>query len=280
MDQFWQATHFFGATQVIVVISTHLDDAVLSAWRVLGAAREGPSETQVITVYAGIPPSGLLSSLDRAHGAEESSAWLLRRRSDDAKVLASLGCHPVHLDLLEAQFPAYQVPALREEIDRDPSRFLDIVTDSPAISTDPDELVDVVLAHVPEQHSVVYGPLGVGGHPDHRDLGRAMVRLAGQLPDLRLYADSPYYIWEGLRRGRGRPGSADFLAWLQDVSPTAGSSAQPWKPQLVRLDNGELTAKLEAVRTYATEFPFIEADMTGQGVALDDLRYETVWVPA
>ena len=264
---------------MIVVISTHLDDAVLSAWSTLAAARDASSDIQVATMYAGVPRTGLLTSLDRAHGAEESAAWLLRRRSDDAKVLGSLGCRPVHLDLLEAQFPAYEVPALREEIDRNPYRFLSIVMDSPAVSTDPDELADLVLEQVPED-SVVYGPLGLGGHPDHRDLGRAMMRLAWRLPDLRLYADSPYYIWEGLQRGHGRPGSPGFLAWLRDLSPAVGPLAQPWKPHLLRLDNTELTAKLEAVRGYATEFPFIEADMADRGVNLDDLRYETVWVPA
>jgi LmbE family N-acetylglucosaminyl deacetylase len=268
-----------GATRVIVVISTHLDDAVLSAWSTLAGARDESSDLQVVTVYAGVPRTGLLTSLDRAHGAEESAAWLHRRRSDDAKVLGSLGCHPVHLDLLEAQFPAYEVPALREEIDRNPFRFLSTVMDSPAIATDPDELADVVLEQVPEG-SVVYGPLGLGGHPDHRDLGRAMTRLAPRLPNLRLYADSPYYIWEALQRGHGRPGSADFLAWLQGLSPAVGSPARPWRPHLVRLADSELTAKLEAVRGYATEFPFIEADMADHGVDLDDLRYETVWAPA
>src|SRR5687767_13836644 len=75
-----------------LVLSPHLDDAVFSAWHVLARG----ADVLVATVFAGVPQPGFVTSLDRAHGAVESAAWVERRRVEDRDVVALTGCRVVH----------------------------------------------------------------------------------------------------------------------------------------------------------------------------------------
>ena len=85
-----------------VVVSTHLDDAVLSCYRELGP------ETIVVTVFAGIPPPGEPGSWDRRTGATDSTARMRERRTEDIEALALSGSRAVHLDLLTPSTPSYR----------------------------------------------------------------------------------------------------------------------------------------------------------------------------
>lgn len=256
----------------MLVLSPHLDDAVLSAWHVLSS----PGDVRVVTVYGGVPSPGFLTDLDRAHGARESAAWLRRRRDDDRAALALAGREPVHLDLLEVQFPAYRIDRLREAIARDPSHFLSLVVDEPALRTPPETLDALVREHI-HPGLVVVGPAGIGGHPDHRDLAQAAVRLAGEVRQVRLYADSPYYLFDGLPACvTGRPNPA---ADRRVDEALAGLVPHPsgLLPEVVRLDADALAHKFAAMRRYTTEFPSIEADLSRPGRAPEMMAHELYW---
>ncbi len=70
-----------------VVVSPHLDDAVLSAWLVLDS-----KQPRVVTCFAGLP--------DDTGGAGLVHA----RRRENAAALAALGCEDVPLDLLDRRY--------------------------------------------------------------------------------------------------------------------------------------------------------------------------------
>lgn len=261
-----------GEAPTVVVLSPHLDDAALSAWSVLPAA----PRVLVVTVFAGIPDRGFVTDLDRAHGAEESAGWLRLRREQDRAVLARAECEPVHLDLLEVQFPAWRDPATRNRIARDPGRFLEIVAGDPELGTDPDDIAELVLTHIPDD-AVVYGPAGIGHHPDHRDLAAAAVRLTGRVKTLRLYADSPYYFFRGFPSLLGHAANEAADAWVRDALRPLGLDPVMDKAQVVRLDDETLAAKLEALRGYRTEWPLIAGDMERLGIKPQWMRFETFW---
>jgi len=255
-----------------VVLSPHLDDAVLSTWHVVSA----PCEVTVVTVFAGIPEHGFVTDLDRSHGAEESAAWLLRRRREDRAALALAGRTPMHLDLPEIQFPAYRNPAIRDLIAESPEHFIAHVSGQPTLGNDADELAALVEAHIPAA-PVVYGPAGVGGHPDHRDLARAAVSLAVPGREVRLYADSPYYLAYGLPSWvTGTPNPAADALTEQALArlDLAGRSVTRY---VIELDQAAFQQKLAAMRRYQTEIPSIWADLTRAPAGPDAMRYETYW---
>lgn len=255
-----------------VVLSPHLDDAVLSAWNVL--ASEGT--TRVVTVYAGVPEPGFVTDLDRSHQATDSHAWLRRRRADDLAALAVGGCDAVHLNLLEVQFPAYRIPRVREQIARNPSNFLALVVDEPDLHTDPDALVDLVQEHVAGA-DVIYGPAGIGRHPDHRDLAQATVRLADRFREIRLYADHPYYLSHGLPSWiTGQPNhQAD--RWVDGALSALVADPSRLHQHIVHLEPRTFEQKLRAMRCYSTELPWIETDLARLGQGLEVMRHEVSW---
>jgi LmbE family N-acetylglucosaminyl deacetylase len=264
-------THAF-TTPTTVVISPHLDDAVLSAWSVLSSSEP----IRVVTVYAGIPAPGFVTDLDRAHGAHESAAWLRRRRAEDIAALALADCEPVHLDLLEVQFPAYGLPVVRERVARDPSAFLSIVVQESLLRTDPDEIVRLVHDDVPSD-AVVYGPGGIGRHPDHRDVGEAVVRLLGRVREVRLYADSPYYLFRGLPSWLNVVPNSEADEWCVAALPPLVRDCSSLIRRVVRLDDEALESKWAALECYRTELPSIVDDMRRFGISREWMRYETFW---
>src|SRR6478735_10417243 len=86
----------------IVVVSPHLDDAVLGCGRLLAAH---PNAT-VITVYAGAPPAypDPPTDWDALCGFESGDDVLARRRDEDRLALAVLDSTPVWLDFVEHQY--------------------------------------------------------------------------------------------------------------------------------------------------------------------------------
>jgi LmbE family N-acetylglucosaminyl deacetylase len=258
--------------QRTVVLSPHLDDAVLSAWHVLTSA---PSVT-VVTVFAGVPESGFVTDLDRHLGAAESAARVQQRRAEDRKALATAGADPVHLDLLDAQYPAYAREGPRQRVAARPADFVALVADEPALRTGPDTILELVRPHL-DAGTTVYAPAGVGRHPDHRDLARAAMRLAGCVRELWLYADSPYHVRHGLPSwvAEQRNDAADRLT--ETALTDLGLTTSPRGRAVVTLTAEELERKWAALRTYTTEYPTLAGHFNRSPTRPEMARYEVCW---
>ncbi len=100
----------------VVILSPHLDDAVLSCWHVLS----GPADVRVINLFAGLPARGAAPGWwDRR---TEPRAMVSARRAEDAASLALTGREPLNLPLLDRQYrdqdqrPAALLEALRPRL--------------------------------------------------------------------------------------------------------------------------------------------------------------------
>jgi LmbE family N-acetylglucosaminyl deacetylase len=144
-----------------VVVSPHLDDAVFSCFAAVARA------DAVVTVFAGVPPDGLLGDWDAETGATSSAERVNARRAEDRAALALADAEAVHLDLLDRQ----HVLALG------------------GAAASVDEVVEALRPQL-EHATTVHAPTGVE-HPDHRTVREAVLRLR---PDATLYADIPYVL--------------------------------------------------------------------------------------
>jgi LmbE family N-acetylglucosaminyl deacetylase len=125
-----------------LVVSPHLDDAVLSVGQFL-AGRPG---TTVATIFAGYPKVlETQTDYDKLSGFNSAGEAITNRRIEDRLALAHLEAAPVHLDHLDHQYG--------EEPD-----FAAIVEELKALITRVD----------PE---FIAGPLGLL-HPDHSQPAR------------------------------------------------------------------------------------------------------------
>ena len=196
----------------ILVVSPHLDDAVLSCWTVIA----GEGDVTVATVFTAGPNVGVTTSWDRNSGVD-SAERMAQRRDEDAAALALAGRVPLHLGALERQYGGGRVS-------------LDVL--EPCI----------------RDATTVLVPAGTGAiqkNTEHRVVRDAVRRLRR---DCWLYADQPYsnfaqtvrLPWR-LRAGRAmrrsRSGLDPFPVRLSDEE-------QEWKAAAIRCYAGELS-KLE-----------------------------------
>jgi len=150
----------------MLVLSPHLDDAVLSCGRLIGAQ----PDCRVLTVFAGTPGDGaVLTGWDARCGFPDAAGAMRARRRENARAMAVLDARAVDLGELDAQYRRARDPA-----DTLPG------------------LLAPWLAR--EAGGMVVAPLGLF-HEDHVLLADAVLHAlsaACSSPLLLLYEDQPY----------------------------------------------------------------------------------------
>ena len=233
--------------QPIVILSPHLDDAVLSCWHLL----DGPGEVRVINVFAGAPPAGAATGWwDRESGSGDSARAVRTRIDEDRAALAVAGREAVNLDFLDAQYrqgepdPAELVAALRDRVPRSALVY-----------------VPAAFAGGGNERRL---PVDVNSpHPDHVAVHDAAAALRAEGYASALYADLPH---ASVGAVDGWPGSAPHLDGVA--------------PEPHTLTAAEFDRKLSAVREYRSQVGILERAFERP---VDDptmLRHEVVWRPA
>ncbi len=204
----------------IVVISPHLDDAVLGCGRLLAAH---PGAT-VVTVYAGGPPvyPEPMTHWDTLAGFAAGDDVLAVRREEDRGALGELGATPVWLDFVEHQY--------LERPDW----------------VGPDQTVDRLEAEVRAlAPTAVFVPFGLA-NPDHGATHEAALSVRERFPAPAwfCYEDTGYKHIPGL------------LAWRVSRLFRAGLWPTPAAPRVDPFDG----RRRAALAHYASQLRALESD--------------------
>ena len=204
----------------VVVISPHLDDAVLGCGRLLAAH---PGST-VVTVYAGRPAAypDPPTEWDAHGGFAAGDDVLASRREEDRRALALLDATPVWLDFVEHQYLA------REEW------------------VGADRTVDALEAAVrAAEPTAVFAPFGLA-NPDHDATHQAALVVRGRMGGIAwfCYEDMGYQHVPGL------------LAWR--VARLFRALVWP-TPAVVPLDETD-SRRRRALAEYASQVRALEAE--------------------
>jgi hypothetical protein len=214
-----------------VLLSPHLDDAVLDCWSVLTA----PGAVQVVNVFAGVPDPGSCGYFERLAGARDSAAHVCRRIAEDREALARAGRSPLNL--------GFNALAHRRGRPEPSYAHLDAA----------------LRAHIAGV-SCVYAPAALGdSHPDHELVRCYALALAHQRVPVRLYADLPYctvYGWPSWVTGGAPDPHLDVDAYWR--ASDGGPAFSATTAHVVRLAGSEAAAKLAAMRTYRAEFSVLD----------------------
>lgn len=216
----------------LIILSPHLDDAVLSCGELIVHAAER-TEVTVATLFteAGPPPYTLSARRYlRQVGAPDAETLYGQRRSEDGAALKSAGvASVVYAGLVEAQYRRRAVTGRRRrwarllpELDHVyPVYRLHVVSGHLAPS-DGGTLRDAcrfVQRLADHGSALVLAPLGIGGHVDHV-LARAAAERSGA--PVVYYSDFPYNLRQQADRSFiARNGLVEVVA----VQPTVAKAA-------------------------------------------------------
>lgn len=233
-----------------VILSPHLDDAVLSCWHVLTQ----PGDVEVITVFAGAPTA--LSTpawWDRYTGAADSGKRVRERMEEDRSALALAGRTAVNLSFLDEQY-------------RGDEQALTPLT----------EHIEPLLP----PGARIYAPAAFANHADHALVRAAAVELRDAGFPVSLYADLPHatrHGWPAWVNGARPAGSRDLASAFWD-HVLAGMCTLA--PIVHALDAEAHERKLAAVRMYRTQLQGLE-EFAGRPLTdREALGYEVEWATA
>lgn len=169
----------------VVVVSPHLDDAVLSLGAGIAHAVRAGSEVRVVTVFANDPDSDTVTTdWDREAGFSSAREAAARRREEDALACALVGAIPTWLPYTDDDHGG------KPNLERMRARLDEEIADAHA---------DAVL--LPGY------PLA---HPDHALLAASLLSAPPTAARLGLYVEQPYAAWRHLGRGRRSWATADL----------------------------------------------------------------------
>jgi LmbE family N-acetylglucosaminyl deacetylase len=247
----------------VVILSPHLDDAVLSVGALIARLAAEGSQVEVWTLFSSGPQFGQIAADRRAFSNYAT------RRAEDERALARLGAGHRWFDL-------------RERIWRDPpiSKVLHLfrTPDSDAAFTNLESIEEVIVALLARPEVQIYAPLGVGNHYDHVEVALSAIRALIERAafDRLLFYEDFYALGAGCRRrhfvarqrGWRSPLAAPtwaspalgallvFTAWsargpgIDSYLPAARSLKWSCRPEPVV---GFESAKLEALAEYRSQ---------------------------
>jgi LmbE family N-acetylglucosaminyl deacetylase len=209
----------------LVVVSPHLDDAVLSVGATIAHAVESGSQVEILTVFACAPDSQApADEWDRKSGFATEGQAAQQRRREDASACAILGVTP-HWFEFGAQ--PYDKRASMEEV----------VAAVTAVTAGADT---VLMPGFPLAHA------------DHAALTNSLLAHGLNCRNVGLYAEQPY----AFDRGATPAGPMEAM-------PAAGVGARTWQRASATRQHRDL--KLRAVKQYVSQLPQLGLRQRGLG---------------
>lgn len=241
----------------VVILSPHLDDAVLSCGGLLHFLGQREMPRLVITVYCGNPPA--IRGKDGTLRAFQRKGYVnprLRRREDVA-AMKEADADFVHLGFSDGIYR--RSPLTNQFIYRHAhERWV-----APRVDD---------LAHVEELFLVLQrlclnlgrillvSPMGIGAHVDHTIVAQVALRLAERGPLLMFYEDFPYVVDQELGSGS-----------LDDPDRALARLRQ--EPALRLVQPVDVEAKAQLIAHYGTQIQPLFDDEAGVREALQGRRY-------
>jgi LmbE family N-acetylglucosaminyl deacetylase len=240
----------FAADAPVLVLSPHLDDAVLGCWSLLSSRKQ----IVVANVFDGVPPPGLLTPWDRLTGATDSAARMHERLQEDREALALAGHRSIGLGFLEEQ-----------------SRQR-----APSIAA----ILSALGERVPFASRLVV-PAGIGGRIDHVIVRNMAHELWRRGIPVQLYTELFYaaaYGWPAWVTGQTpNPHLVQSAYWEAFLASSPWGPHDTLSPRVSKLTDEQIAAKLEALRKYRTQYPALSG---GDRDSLADplvLGFEVFW---
>ncbi|HEY5927587.1 MAG TPA: PIG-L family deacetylase [Kofleriaceae bacterium] len=178
-------------TSDVVILSPHLDDAVLSLGGLISREVALGRRVEVVSCFTSGPP---LDSIQPAHRVFGDYSM---RRAEDERALAVLGARSRWLDLHERIWRQPPLPTTSGVFPTHVFRTPERMEDFGELKT-----IRAVIGELLDAGATVYAPLAVGHHVDHVEVALAALREMlgrGAFDRIRFYED-PYALGRACRK--------------------------------------------------------------------------------
>jgi LmbE family N-acetylglucosaminyl deacetylase len=202
-----------GLTGRVVVVSPHLDDAVMSLGSALAQAVHTGSKVEILTVFSDIPSStAAASEWDTQCGFATEGEAATARRQEDRRACAVLGAQP---------------------------RWLDFGAECYERRGDDADIHTAVTSAIRGADAVLVPGFPLA-HADHERLSKLLLANGIDCPRIGLYAEQPYTFIQGKTPGESA---------LSALEPVVGTTR--WTR--VRTRREFRRTKYKAVRSYRSQ---------------------------
>jgi len=227
-----------------IYLSPHLDDAALSCGGMIAQQARIGERVAIVTVCAGVPSQPLPDSpiVRELHRRWEASVDApAMRREEDLTAAKALGeaVEAVHWDFLDCIYRAG--PDGHPLYPSEESLFGEVQLGDPLVAA-------LRVIGAPAEGAMVYAPLAIGGHVDHRAVRRAVESWDIGAGRLAFYEDYPY---------AGRAGAVE-----------AATADGGWESRAVEIDEEALKRKIKAIAAYRSQISSFWADLGAMEAAV------------
>lgn len=243
----------------ILIISPHLDDAVLSCGDLINKYVKEGHMVDVLTVFSG---SADKTSLSEAAKQFHSNCFLdhnamLFRKIEDKKAHELLGCNSLYLDELECLYRhdsfGYLYPNLNDIY------HLEYIREKKNI-----ENLSKRLRYIVKKYDVIFAPLGLGNHADHL-LINSVVKKLNIISKLYFYEEVAYVCYYYRKN--------NISNWGKNM-----------KYKLIQISDEDYNLKISAILLYRSQLNILwenriqfESDMETFSNKYGNGRYVRVW---
>lgn len=221
-----------------VFLSPHYDDAALSCGGLIYQLKQRGESVLIITVMGGEPPNPLPDTpivRDLHQRWQAGDDPVATRRQEDAAAAIVLGAHTGIFNFPDC---VYRVNADGVALyPTEESLWEKVHPDDPALNALM-AMGDWPLSVAPK---VIYAPLGVGDHVDHKLVRNWGIWLSKQGRKVNFYAEYPY-------TARNPQAMMKALAAFRLAVPPV-----PLKPEPVQLSEADIVVKLRAIACYQSQ---------------------------
>ncbi len=221
-----------------VFLSPHYDDAALSCGGLIYQLKQRGESVLIITVMGGDPPqpppdTPIVRDLHQRWQAGDDP--VATRRQEDAAAAVILGAHTGIFNFPDC---VYRVSAEGVALyPTEESLWGKVHPDDPALNA----LMAMGDWPLNVPPKVIYAPLGVGDHVDHKLVRNWGIWLSKQGRTVKFYAEYPY-------TARNPQALEQALAAFKMALPPV-----PLQPESVQLHDEDVTAKLRAIAAYQSQ---------------------------
>jgi LmbE family N-acetylglucosaminyl deacetylase len=214
-----------------IIISPHLDDAVLSCGELIKKIVSKGEAVFVVTVFTGFPQSNDLSDAAKQY---HSNCFLgddsmIVRLKEDVKAMEYLGCTYQHLDYYECLYRRGR-NGLHIYPDLQNIYYLDFTNEKDIFERLCNDMKKICY-----DTTVVYAPFGLGNHADHLLIRKVFDDIRVELSCIVYYYEEIPYICYYYKDG----GNSDFEKALTS--------------EIICFSNSEWKAKIEALKFYKSQ---------------------------